>query len=95
MTYFLGNPVSAYVCCNLFVMRALRVCSGLAPDWVHINVKLSHPVRLDPRPEYARAVIQDAGEELPTARLLGSQVSLHLCMMMFGLCSAYVMKPGR
>ncbi|XP_073948354.1 molybdenum cofactor synthesis protein cinnamon isoform X1 [Choristoneura fumiferana] len=70
-----GNPVSAYVCCLLFVIRALKVCSGRAAEWPRLRVRLAHAVRLDPRPEYGRATLGlPAGGDLPTAALIGSQV---------------------
>ncbi|XP_061723052.1 gephyrin [Cydia pomonella] len=74
-----GNPVSAYVCCLLFVIRALKVCSGRNPEWPRLRVRLSHAAQLDPRPEYARAALAyPADSDIPTATLLGSQCSSRL-----------------
>ncbi|KAG6446845.1 gephyrin [Manduca sexta] len=74
-----GNPVSAYVCCLLFVVRALRVCTGRRGAWPALRTRLAHAVTLDPRPEYARAEIRLPGnDELPTAQLLGNQCSSRL-----------------
>ncbi|XP_026754875.2 gephyrin [Galleria mellonella] len=76
-----GNPVSAYVCCLLFVVRALRVSCGRVAEWPRVSVRLEEAVTLDPRPEYARAALQtrcrDRGD-LPTAALLGNQCSSRL-----------------
>ncbi|XP_063541501.1 gephyrin [Cydia strobilella] len=83
-----GNPVSAYVCCLLFVIRALKVCSGRNPEWPRLRVRLSHAAKLDPRPEYARATLSYfADNDLPTATLLGSQCSSRL----LSLCGAGVL----
>ncbi|VVC99751.1 unnamed protein product [Leptidea sinapis] len=50
-----GNPVSAYVCCVLFVVRALRRCTRDTSEYARMRVRLAGDVTLDPRPEYARA----------------------------------------
>ncbi|KAI8442223.1 hypothetical protein MSG28_005802 [Choristoneura fumiferana] len=88
-----GNPVSAYVCCLLFVIRALKVCSGRAAEWPRLRVRLAHAVRLDPRPEYGRATLGlPAGGDLPTAALIGSQCSSRL-LSACGAC-ALLELPG-
>ncbi|KAI2652303.1 Gephyrin [Labeo rohita] len=47
-----GNPVSAVVTCNLFVIPALRKMQGiLDPRPTIIKARLSCDVKLDPRPE--------------------------------------------
>lgn len=74
-----GNPVSAYVCCLLFVIRGLRVCSGKRGSWPRLRAKLAHGVALDPRPEYARADIDvSQDDDMPTVKLLGNQCSSRL-----------------
>ncbi|XP_039751978.1 gephyrin [Pararge aegeria] len=74
-----GNPVSAYVCCLLFVIRALRQCTRHTGDFARMGVRLAHDLTLDPRPEYARAVLQfPSVNELPVATLLGNQCSSRL-----------------
>ncbi|KAM3964003.1 LOW QUALITY PROTEIN: molybdenum cofactor synthesis protein cinnamon [Aphomia sociella] len=74
-----GNPVSAYVCCLLFVVRALRVSCGRAARWPRVRARLAHAAALDPRPEYARAALRaGGGDHLPTATLLGNQCSSRL-----------------
>lgn len=71
----IGNPVSAYVCSLLFVIRALRVSCGVRGPWARMRVRLAHAHNLDPRPEYARAALaMSADGDMPTATLLGSQV---------------------
>ncbi|KAF6039312.1 cin [Bugula neritina] len=82
-----GNPVSATVTCNLFVLPALRAMSGdpkPMPDlW---KVKLSSDIKnLDPRPEYQRALLSwKEGDHLPSATITGSQISSRL----LSVCSA-------
>ncbi|XP_060806736.1 gephyrin isoform X2 [Amyelois transitella] len=74
-----GNPVSAYVCSLLFVIRALRVSVGRVADWPRLRVRLAHAVSVDARPEYARAVLHYPDtDDLPTATTLGSQCSSRL-----------------
>uniref|UniRef100_A0A8C5R4V9 Gephyrin n=1 Tax=Leptobrachium leishanense TaxID=445787 RepID=A0A8C5R4V9_9ANUR len=53
-----GNPVSAVVTCNLFVVPALRKMQGiLDPRPTIIKARLSCDVKLDPRPEYHRCIL--------------------------------------
>ncbi|XP_059053664.1 gephyrin isoform X2 [Achroia grisella] len=76
-----GNPISAYVCCLVFVVRALRASCGLNPEWPRLNVRLAAAVPLDPRPEYARATLRaryDYCDDLPIATLIGNQCSSRL-----------------
>lgn len=45
-----GNPVSAFVTCNLYVIPACRRLSGHAvPTWTVVKVSLPRAVKLDPR----------------------------------------------
>ncbi|XP_045503649.1 gephyrin [Colias croceus] len=74
-----GNPVSAYVCCLLFVLRALRQCTRYSSEFARMRVRLARDVTLDPRPEYARAVLEfPPGDQLPVATVLGNQCSSRL-----------------
>ncbi|XP_072934445.1 gephyrin [Epargyreus clarus] len=74
-----GNPVSAYVCCLVLVVRALRRCARRAAAFARVGVRLARDVTLDPRPEYARAILRFASSgDLPTAILLGNQCSSRL-----------------
>ncbi|CAK1590358.1 unnamed protein product [Parnassius mnemosyne] len=73
-----GNPVSAYVCCLLFVIRALRICEGRRSDFPRMRVRLNNSFPLDPRPEYVRAVLRFTEDDLPHAEVLGNQCSSRL-----------------
>ncbi|PAA94425.1 hypothetical protein BOX15_Mlig033542g1 [Macrostomum lignano] len=87
-----GNPVSAFVTANLYVIPACRRLGGWsAPRRSVINVKLGQEIGLDPRPEYHRCTLQwpsgiDA-DVLPTAWSTGSQASSRLlsCQSASGL----------
>eukprot|EP00117_Sycon_ciliatum_P033654 scpid44881/ scgid2076/ Gephyrin; Molybdopterin adenylyltransferase; Domain G; Molybdopterin molybdenumtransferase; Domain E len=89
-----GNPVSALVTFHLFTVPALRCMSGLArPTLPCIHVKLSHRVKLDPRPEYQRCVVrfstasasaangQGHSSPYPEVSTTGSQCSSRLLSM--------------
>uniref|UniRef100_A0A673B422 Gephyrin n=1 Tax=Sphaeramia orbicularis TaxID=375764 RepID=A0A673B422_9TELE len=79
----LGNPVSAVVTCNLFVIPALRKMQGiLDPRPTIIKARLSCDVKLDPRPEYHRCILTWHHQEpLPWAQSTGNQVSCRLMSM--------------
>uniref|UniRef100_A0A1I8J763 MoCF_biosynth domain-containing protein n=1 Tax=Macrostomum lignano TaxID=282301 RepID=A0A1I8J763_9PLAT len=87
-----GNPVSAFVTANLYVIPACRRLGGWStPQRSVFNVKLGQEIRLDPRPEYHRCTLQwpsgiDA-DVLPTAWSTGSQASSRLlsCQSASGL----------
>lgn len=78
-----GNPVSAMVTFNLFVLPALRKMSGSEhPHLTKIKAKLPQPVNLDPRPEYYRVTLSwKPGEAIPSAISTGSQCSSRLMSM--------------
>ncbi|XP_046711893.1 gephyrin-like isoform X6 [Silurus meridionalis] len=78
-----GNPVSAVVTCNLFVIPALRKMQGiLDPRPTIIKARLSCDVKLDPRPEYHRCVLTWHHQEpLPWAQSTGNQMSSRLMSM--------------
>lgn len=78
-----GNPVSAMVTFNLFVLPALRKLAGFQhPQLTKIKAKLPQPVDLDPRPEYHRVVLSwKPGEAVPSAISTGSQCSSRLLSM--------------
>lgn len=64
-----GNPVSSFVCAELFAVPALRKMGGyLKPHHTIIKVTLSNSIKLDARPEYVRAILRE-----PSA--IGSSVS--------------------
>ncbi|XP_031684518.1 gephyrin isoform X15 [Oncorhynchus kisutch] len=78
-----GNPVSAVVTCNLFVIPALRKMQGiLDPRPTIIKARLSCDVKLDPRPEYHRCILTWHHQEpLPWAQSTGNQMSSRLMSM--------------
>ncbi|XP_054490328.2 gephyrin isoform X5 [Agelaius phoeniceus] len=78
-----GNPVSAVVTCNLFVVPALRKMQGiLDPRPTIIKARLSCDVKLDPRPEYHRCILTWHHQEpLPWAQSTGNQMSSRLMSM--------------
>nr|XP_040055247.1 gephyrin a isoform X1 [Gasterosteus aculeatus aculeatus] len=78
-----GNPVSAVVTCNLFVIPALRKMQGiLDPRPTIIKARLSCDVKLDPRPEYHRCILTWHHQEpLPWAQSTENQVSSRLMSM--------------
>lgn len=76
-----GNPVSATVTCQLYVLPALRKMSGhTAIHPTSIKAKLAEDIALDPRPEYHRAVLSwsQGSSPLPLARSTGNQISSRL-----------------
>lgn len=78
-----GNPVSAMVTFNLFVLPALRKLAGYqCPELTKVKAKLPQAVHLDPRPEYHRVVLSwKPGETVPSAVSTGSQCSSRLLSM--------------
>ncbi|XP_051867807.1 gephyrin isoform X2 [Pristis pectinata] len=81
--FLAGNPVSAVVTCNLFVIPALRKMQGiLDPRPTIIKARLSCDVKLDPRPEYHRCILTWHHQEpLPWAQSTGNQMSSRLMSM--------------
>ncbi|KAL3313663.1 hypothetical protein Ciccas_007735 [Cichlidogyrus casuarinus] len=64
-----GNPVSVLVTCQLFVLPAIRrilryPITQLYPR--QIKVKLEHEIKMDPRPEFRRAIIKFT-DSIPSA----------------------------
>lgn len=78
-----GNPVSAMVTFNLFVLPALNKLTGSqSPELTKIKAKLLQPVSLDARPEYHRVVLSwKSGDLVPLATSTGSQCSSRLLSM--------------
>ncbi|KAG9233083.1 hypothetical protein BJ875DRAFT_505582 [Amylocarpus encephaloides] len=72
-----GNPVSAVVTLNLFVLPSLHHLSGVSPAGLSkILVTLEHEFRLDPqRAEYHRAIITMGKDGLCYASSTGGQRS--------------------
>ncbi|XP_046382910.1 gephyrin [Ischnura elegans] len=75
-----GNPVSAMVTCNLFVLPALRKMTGHpSPMCTVIRAAIEKDIKLDPRPEFHRVVLSwKAGKPIPVARSTGNQISSRL-----------------
>ena len=78
-----GNPVSAAVTANLYVIPACRLIAGRkSPKATVIRAKVMTEVKLDPRPEFHRCVLEwREGEDLPTAVSTGNQISSRLLSM--------------
>ena len=78
-----GNPVSAMVTFNLFVLPALNKLTGSqSPELTKIKAKLLQAVSLDARPEYHRVVLSwKSGDLVPSAISTGSQCSSRLLSM--------------
>ena len=75
-----GNPVSATVTCNLFVLPCLRKMAGFA-NYIHTVVKaeLKGEINLDSRPEYHRGMIDwNSGKNWPVVASTGNQISSRL-----------------
>ena len=88
-----GNPVSAYVTCMIFVLPALRLLSSgqkldaIEPTddlisklhkCVPVTMKTGTPLKLDPRPEYARAHLTFTESGVEGRLIPGSQMSSRL-----------------
>ncbi|GFR84822.1 gephyrin [Elysia marginata] len=87
-----GNPVSAIVTSNLYVIPAVRKMAGCpTPERTVMKVQLDRDTRLDPRPEYMRAVVQWPSSDstsdqspqaaVPVAVPTGNQISSRLLSM--------------
>ncbi|XP_056022350.1 gephyrin-like isoform X2 [Ostrea edulis] len=78
-----GNPVSAIVTCNLYVIPALNKMAGNPfPTRTIIKAKVDEKVRLDPRPEYHRAVLRwEEDDPIPHTTSTGNQMSSRLLSM--------------
>ncbi|KAG8232680.1 hypothetical protein J437_LFUL009927 [Ladona fulva] len=72
-----GNPVSAMVTCNLFVLPALRKMAGHpSPLCTVIRALIEKDIKLDPRPEFHRVLLSwKPGISIPIARSTGNQIS--------------------
>lgn len=75
-----GNPVSATVTCQLFVLPALRkMCGYSNPMPPTIKATITEDLHLDTRPEYHRAVLSwTPGEAIPSVKSTGNQLSSRL-----------------
>ncbi|XP_061424731.1 gephyrin isoform X4 [Lethenteron reissneri] len=78
-----GNPVSAIITSNLFVIPALRKMQGIIdPRPTILKARLACDVKLDPRPEYHRCILTWHHQEpLPWAQSTGNQMNCHVLSM--------------
>ncbi|KAL6267462.1 hypothetical protein P5V15_000538 [Pogonomyrmex californicus] len=95
--YFLclpGNPVSATVTARLFLLPLLNEMRADLSEPVIVQAKLMSLYNLDPRPEYARAILKwNNDEPLPEAHITGNQISSKLLSCKGA--NALLMLPGR
>ncbi|XP_018353936.1 PREDICTED: gephyrin [Trachymyrmex septentrionalis] len=74
-----GNPVSALVTAHLFLLPLVNELHFDASESIIIQAKLTSSYNLDPRPEYARAILRwNDKETLPMAYSTGNQISSKL-----------------
>ncbi|XP_045171421.2 gephyrin-like isoform X1 [Mercenaria mercenaria] len=90
-----GNPVSAIVTCNLYVIPAVNKIGGNPnPQRTVIKAKVDSDIRLDPRPEYHRVVLTwDPDSPVPVARSTGNQISSRLLSV--NTANALLLLPPR
>ncbi|XP_046486911.1 gephyrin isoform X1 [Neodiprion pinetum] len=88
-----GNPVSAMVTGHLFALPLLKCLSGDSSKPVVVTAKLTTSYKLDPRPEYARAIlIWEEEDPIPKAQSTGNQISSKL--LSCKNANALLMLPG-
>ncbi|KAG7199429.1 hypothetical protein KM043_014057 [Ampulex compressa] len=89
-----GNPVSATVTTHLFVLPLLKEMCGNLCKPIIVRATLTSSYNLDPRPEYARAILKwDDTDVLPKAYSTGNQISSKLLSCKDA--NALLMLPGR
>ncbi|KAK9301855.1 hypothetical protein QLX08_005954 [Tetragonisca angustula] len=89
-----GNPVSATVTMNLFALPLLKQLCKDTSIPIIVLAKLMSSYNLDPRPEYARAILKWSGiDTLPLAYSTGNQISSKL--LSCKNANALLMLPGR
>ncbi|KAF3420407.1 hypothetical protein E2986_00779 [Frieseomelitta varia] len=89
-----GNPVSATVTMNLFALPLLKQLCKDTSIPIIVLAKLMSSYNLDPRPEYARAILKWNGTDtLPLAYSTGNQISSKL--LSCKNANALLMLPGR
>ncbi|XP_033628023.1 gephyrin-like isoform X2 [Asterias rubens] len=78
-----GNPVSAVVTLELFVLPALRKMMGTPkPGLTKIKARVASDINLDPRPEFQRVKLAwEEDHPIPKATITGSQMSSRLLSM--------------
>ncbi|KAK2588351.1 hypothetical protein KPH14_004366 [Odynerus spinipes] len=89
-----GNPVSATVTSILFVLPLLNRLQGDFSQPVTVKAELTTSYKLDPRPEYARAILKWRDEkDYPKAYSTGDQISSKL--LSCKNANALLMLPGK
>ncbi|XP_076680518.1 molybdenum cofactor synthesis protein cinnamon [Andrena cerasifolii] len=89
-----GNPVSATVTMHLFALPLLRLLCKDSSMPIIVKTKLTSSYNLDPRAEYARAILKwDNTDTLPLAYTTGNQISSKL--LSCKNANALLMLPGR
>ncbi|XP_014485463.1 PREDICTED: gephyrin [Dinoponera quadriceps] len=88
-----GNPVSAVVTARLFLLTLLNEMIDNLWKPIIVKAKLTSSYKLDPRPEYARAILEWNNEDLPLAYSTGNQISSKLLSCKGA--NALLMLPGR
>lgn len=89
-----GNPVSATVTMHLFVLPLLKLLCKDSSTPTIVKTKLMASYNLDPRPEYARAILQwNNTDILPLAYSTGNQISSKL--LSCKNANALLILPGR
>lgn len=74
-----GNPVSSWVCANLFVLPSVFLTAGRSQCFhTMIRVRVTEDILLDKRPEYRRAHLQPVTCDYPEALVAGNQMSSRL-----------------
>ncbi|XP_074112128.1 molybdenum cofactor synthesis protein cinnamon [Cotesia typhae] len=89
-----GNPVSATVTAHLFAVPLINRLSGNYSKPTIVQAQVSSSYKLDPRPEYARVILQWSDpEKIPVAYSTGNQISSKLLSCKHA--NALLMLPGR
>ncbi|XP_043256387.1 gephyrin [Colletes gigas] len=89
-----GNPVSATVTMHLFALPLLKLLCKDSSTPTILKSKLTTSYNLDPRPEYARAILKwNDTDTLPLAYSTGNQISSKL--LSCKEANALLMLPGR
>ncbi|KYN07017.1 Gephyrin, partial [Cyphomyrmex costatus] len=89
-----GNPVSALVTAHLFLLPLVNKLHFNNSEPIIMQAKLTSSYNLDPRPEYARAILKwNNKETLPLAYSTGNQISSKL--LNCNDANALLMLPGR
>ncbi|CAD5122882.1 DgyrCDS11282 [Dimorphilus gyrociliatus] len=82
-----GNPVSAIVTFNLYIVPALKKMSNdnsfMRPV---IKARIASDIKLDPRPEYHRGILSWTNEDFPSVVSTGNQMSSRLLSMKSANC---------